>query len=200
MATEIIFEYFGAKFQFDKLYHSSNCFDKGIDLNVYSMERKCCETFKTQSDWPPVSNMGVAETTKPDVLTSIRETINGRLRKRIVIIGDVKSSVEIGSGAKQADMFQEAWRQALLGLVDSDHAYGILFQPQQCELFELKTERLERRKGGSKLLATTVLESFEFVNKLEYPNFISDSIILLLKKIIAIILELDTVTDRQLSH
>ncbi len=194
MAKEIIDECFPKHFKAEKLVNTINCqgtLSEGIDLNVYSMERGLCENFETRSDWPPTSDMGVGETKSPDVLTYVREKKDTEMSKQFVIIGEVKSSVElVGSANQEIVLFQQAWRQALLGLVNSNHTYGILLHPLKCELFELKIET-RTRDGSSQLYATTLKETFEFLDTFpKIPIFNTVSIISLLKKIIAIILEL----------
>ena len=192
IARWIIYVNINKKFNQMALFNtfiSRGLLSEGVDLNVYKMKMSLCEKFKQKSDWPPPSDMGVGETRIPDVLTELcSEDIHGQERTKIVIIGEVKSSAEVRSSTTEADMFHQAWRQALLGLVHSDITYGILFQPQKCELFELKVTKTS--KGGSQLLrATTLKETFSFEDN-DGPTFNTDSVLSVLKKIIAIFLEL----------
>ncbi len=163
----------------------------GVDLNVYKMGIGLCKTFTKKSDWPPPFDMGVGETRIPDVLSELcSKDIHGQVRKKYVIIGEVKSSAEVRS-TTEVDRFHKAWRQALIGLIDSRYTYGILFQPQKCVLFELKVTKTS--KGGSRSLhLNTLKETFSFYEGpvVDDSFFVVDSALSLLKKIIAIFVQL----------
>ncbi len=162
-----------------------------VDLNVYVLPSDLCTKYFNQDaehPWPPSKSFGVGETRIPDVISTCTSQ-NGIIDKN-VIVGEVKSSVDLGVTTKnQVKLFRQAWKQTLLGLVNSDATYGLLFHPREAQLFYLK---IEDQKEGTTQKLYTYTEVFSFRND-KPAKFDVDQLILLLKRIIAIFLRLPDV-------
>ena len=164
----------------------------GVYLNIYTLPKDVSNRFKNEDlSWPPGSDHGVRETRIPDVTTIFSPR---KKDKKRVIIADVKSSEDIGSSLDDhVKLFHEAWKKALFGITNSDYTYGLLVHPEGAKLFCLKL--VKKHLGDkTKQYLYTYTEDFNFKalyenSQVDILKFNVDQLLLLLKRIIAIFLQ-----------
>ncbi len=161
----------------------------GINLNCYTFGADESYPYKGyEKPWPPPPECGRGETKVPDVICKLITTSSDDVN---VLIGEVKSSLDMKSSRKR--LFHQAWTQTLRGLINSDETWGLLFHPEGAELFQVKFQKDESQTR--KLL--TYSEEFKFPEITWGVNraFHLDSLLQLLKRIVAIFLEVTSPTN-----
>ena len=157
-----------------------------VDLNTFTFNLTISnQYFQGYWSWPPQSG-GAGETRIPDVLCTYKHLDV----VKYVITGDVKSSEDMKYSHES--LFQQAWKQALIGIINSDETYGLLLHPEKATLFHMEVEREE---GVAMPFLTTHSESFEFiienpVHDLTDVRFDTVQFLQLLNRIIGVILKL----------
>ena len=90
-----------------------------------------------EQPWPDNTKVyKQCSTNIPDVQVVL---INAREEKSYPITGEVKSANEI-AGQKHNKALEQTYKQALVGLRDSDTSYGILLNPFKCTILRLQVK------------------------------------------------------------
>ena len=168
-----------------------------VHLNMYEFTKNSCSKYMSgEVSWPPSKHKGKGVPYIGDVIAKycISPDTAAYLKFKFTLIGVVKSSANVDNDA----LFRQAWKQALVGLTNSNETHGLLLHPRGAKLFQLKTHVLQEQQPdmvAQKLSTRTKVFPFRTDVNDDSPHepvrFQVDQLLYLLKSIIAIFKELE---------
>ena len=134
-----------------------------VNLKVYSMN-KCTDanalSYLSEEKVLP-AHYDVPKQPKPET-PDVQCSVEFGCIERFVIHGGVKSSsdmVRLGKkGSEQQNLFDQVWRQSLVGLRNSDTSYGVLLHSRGASLL-----KLEVKDSGEREELWTYVHKYEFI-------------------------------------
>ncbi len=162
-----------------------------VKMNVYTIiDKQMYEDYKSgKIQWPPKEDVNdvhvVGETKSPDVQCLTHRF--GHTHERCLMVAEVKSGAELKKGDLR-QLFQQTWKEALLGLEDTNVSHAILYQPEGVDIIRLEIQEFETEDKGKVQRLVTYNKSLNLLHLdgTAFLNFNVDSIIELLKKVVAI--------------